>query len=134
MERNPYPITEAVVRQRREAATTHGGQSEYQIRSKARAHRRRLMRQMNLRIGDLDGIALGYLDGWARAQAVVDILGEHFSERGLIDAEGNPLPSLRVYFTGLNSARLALNRLAEHLERHDGGGEALEDYVVERYG
>jgi hypothetical protein len=57
-ERKPYPITDAVVRQRTDAATRHGGRSESQISASARAHKRRLMRQMNLRIGDLDGIAL----------------------------------------------------------------------------
>lgn len=93
-----YPITSAVVEQRRQAATVHGAKSEHQIRSVARAHKRRLMRQMSMRLGDLDGIALGYLDGWARAWAKVTLLDEHFAEHGLV-APGGTDATLRVYFT-----------------------------------
>ena len=124
-EARPYPITEAVVRQRTEAATRHGAKSEVQIRAVARSHKRRLMRQMNLRIGDLDGIAAGYLDGWARAWAKVTLLDEHFAQNGLI-APGGTDATLRVYFTAVNTSRLQLQRLSEHLARYATSGEDLD--------
>jgi hypothetical protein len=88
-----------------------------------------------MRIGDLDGIALGYVDGWARSQAKITILDEHFERQGLVDAEGNVDAAMRVYFTAINSARLALNRLSEHLAKHGvAGGESLQDYIDAEYG
>ena len=128
-----YPISEAVVEQRRVAATVHGAKSEHQIRSVARAHKRRLMRQMGMRICDLDGITLAYLDGWARAWAKVTLLDEHFAEHGLI-APGGTDALLRVYFTALNTSRLQLQRLSEHLARHGTGTEDLDDYIDQAYG
>jgi len=133
-ETRSYPITEAVVRQRTEAATRHGGRSESQISASARAHKRRLMRQMNLRIGDLDGISLALVDGWARSHAVVTILTEHYTRNGLFRADGDVDPSLRTFFTGINSSRLQLQRLAEHMAKVGGQGDALADYIDAEYG
>lgn len=133
-ESEPYLISEAVVRQRTEAATRHGGQSETQIRSVARAHKRRFLRQTGLRIGDLDGVALALIDNWSRAQGKVTILDDFYSENGLV-SEGEVDPSLRVYFTGINSARMALGKLAEHLTSLDASrGETLEGYIDQTYG
>src|SRR3970040_2787736 len=113
-ERKTYPITEAVIRQRTDAATRHGGRSQNQITATARAHKRRLMRQMSMKIGDLDGISLALVDGWARAHAVVTILTQHYTQNGLFRPDGEVDPSLRTFFTGINSSRLQLQRLAEH--------------------
>jgi hypothetical protein len=129
-----YTVTPAVVEQRRAAATRHGGRSDSQIGASARAHRRRLMRQMNLRIGDLDGIALGLLDGWARAHAVVTILTDHYQANGLFLPSGEVDPSLRTFFTGINSTRLQLQRLADHLARVGGHEDALAGYIDAEYG
>jgi hypothetical protein len=131
--RAPYPVSEAVVRQRTDAATRHGGQSENRIKAVARAHKRRFLRQTGLKIGDLDGISLGLIDNWARAQSKVTILDEFFSEQGLI-RNGEIDGALRVYFTGVNSARMALGRLAEHLAKAGEQTEDLDDYIDAAYG
>ena len=83
------------------------------------------MRQTDLKIGDLDGISLAFVDGWARAHAVVTILTEHYTEHGLFRADGEVDPSLRTFFTGINSCRLQLQRLAEHLAKVGQRGETL---------
>jgi hypothetical protein len=98
-ERKHYSVSEAVVEQRRNAATRHGGQSEHRIKAVARAHKRRFLRQTGLKIADLDGIALGLIDNWARAQSKVSILDEFFSEQGLV-REGEVDPALRVTSPG----------------------------------
>lgn len=54
-------------------AVQHGGFSERQVVSRARARRRRFLRHIGLRAGDLDAIARAYLDTWARAAARVDL-------------------------------------------------------------
>ena len=92
------------------------------------------MRQTGLKIGDLDGIALAFVDGWARSHAVVTILTEHYTQHGLFRADGDVDPSLRTFFTGINSCRLQLQRLAEHLAKVGGRGETLQDYIDAEYG
>jgi hypothetical protein len=99
------------------AAVRHGATSERQIRPAAKAQRRRFLRQNGLRAGDLDGIGRGLLDNWARAQAKVELLDAYFERHGFLDARGKPRGGVQVYFTALNSARLALARLDEHLGR-----------------
>ena len=89
---------------------------------------------MSMRIGDLDGISLALVDGWARAHAVVTILTEHYTQNGLFRPDGEVDPSLRTFFTGINSSRLQLQRLAEHLAKVGGQGETLDDYIIEQYG
>jgi hypothetical protein len=97
-------LTPAELNQRRHAATLHGGYSPIQIRSRARAHQRRFLRQIGLRASGLDAIALGYLDGWARSLARVD----------LIDAAEHPTEA-REYYAALNAARLWLAKLEARL-------------------
>jgi hypothetical protein len=133
-EKKAYPITTAVVQQRTEAATRHGATSKSRIRAVARAHKRRFLRQSGLRIADLDGIALGLIENWARAESKVSILDEFYAERGLVHG-GEVDPSLRTYFTGVNSARAALSKLADYLKDSDASrGETLEAYVEATYG
>lgn len=91
--------------QRRSAATKHGAHSPTQIRARARAHRRRFLRQIGLRASDLDAIAAGYLDGWARSLAKVD----------LFDSDERRTGELREYFAALNAARLWLGKLEARL-------------------
>jgi hypothetical protein len=74
------------------------------------------------------------LDNWARAQAKVDLLDRHFAERGFLDQAGEPVSATRLYFTALNSARLALVRLNEHMrERTRTPGAALAEYLEATY-
>ncbi len=97
------------------AAVTHGAHSPAQIAPVARAQKRRFLRRIGLRAGDLDGIGLALLDSWSRCQAKVELLDRHFAEVGFLDKQGEPQPAVRVYFVAINSARLAAVRLAEHL-------------------
>jgi hypothetical protein len=133
-EKQPYPITEAVRLQRSNASLRHGGQSEYQIRPVARAQKRRLMRQIGMRIGDLDGVANAHLDGWARAQAKVQLMDAYFQEKGFIREDGEPEPASKVYFAALNSARLSLTRFSEYMKTRAPDRDSLDDYITENYG
>ena len=45
-----------------------------------------------------------------------------------------PAPTLTLYFTAHNSARLTAGRLADHLARQgDHAGETLDDYLTANY-
>jgi len=88
-------------------ALRHGANSPSQIKRRARAHRRRFLRQIGLRASGLDAIALAYLDGWARALAKVDAYDDDPRHR-----ERDP----REYHAAMNSARLWMTRLEERLK------------------
>ena len=94
---------------------THGARSEAIVRRVGRAQKRRLCRQIGLRVSDLDGIGQGFLDGWARAQAKVELMDSYAAEHGWLDEHGNPRGLVIVYVSMLNSARLSLQRFSEHL-------------------
>ncbi|CAN5200007.1 hypothetical protein BH09ACT13_BH09ACT13_10370 [soil metagenome] len=129
-----YTVSERVIEQRQIAPLKHGARSERQIAPVARAHKRRMLRQSGLRAGDLDGVGNALLDNWSRAQAKVSLLDDFFNVHGLVDEHGEPQPAARLYFTGLNSARLALARFSEHMSRRTPSRDALSDYVIEAYG
>jgi hypothetical protein len=113
---------------------THGAHSPARIAPVARAQRRRFLRQTGLRASDLEGLGLALLDNWARAQAKVALLDDHFAEVGFLDEDGEPVPATKVYFTALNTARLALTRLNEHMrERTRQPGAALAEYLEASY-
>jgi hypothetical protein len=114
-----------------QAAVKHGATSPIQSAPVARAQRRRFLRQTGLRASDLEGIGLALLDNWARAQAKVDLLDRYFARCGFLDETGEPVPATRLYFTALNSARLALTRLSEHLKARQPDGETLADVLGE---
>jgi len=97
----------------------HGVQSESRIRPVARSQKRRLLRQIGLSSSDLDGVGRALLDNWARAQAKVELCDRHFEIRGFLDAAGEPVAATKVYFVAVNSARLALVRLREHLRAQE---------------
>lgn len=99
-----FELTPARRRQRVEAATTHGARSPSRIKARARAHRRRFLRQIGLAARDLDAIAIAYLDGWARALAKIDAYDDYGMER-------DP----REYHAALNSARLWMAKLEGRL-------------------
>lgn len=95
---------------------THGARNEARVRHVATVQKRRLLRQIGLRASDLDGIGLGYLDTWARAQAKVELMDAWSNEHGWLTEDGKPPGFVAVYFAAINSARLALGRLDEHLK------------------
>jgi len=93
----------------------HGARSEPTVRRVATVQKRRLLRQIGLRARDLDGIGQGYLDLWARAQSKVELMDAWSAEHGFITDEGKPPGFVAVYLAAVNSARLALTKLEEHL-------------------
>lgn len=97
-------LSPAQLEQRRTAALKHGARSPNQIRARARAHRRRFLRQIGLRASGLDAIARAYLDGWARALAKVDAYDAAELDR-------DP----REYHAALNAARLWMAKLEGRL-------------------
>lgn len=109
------PLTPAELVQRQAAAIRHGGHGDLTVRRVATVQKRRLLRQIGLQANQLDGIGQAYLDSWARAQAKVELMDTWAAEHGWLDAKGSPPPFVAVYFTAINSARLALARLADHM-------------------
>lgn len=91
------------------------------------------MRQLGMRIGDLDGVANGLLDNWARAQAKVTIMDDYFSVHGFIK-DGEPVAVTKIYFIALNSARLALTRFGEYQKSRTPARDVLGDYIEQTYG
>lgn len=123
-------LSPAQLEQRRAAPLQHGAYSSNQIKRRARAHRRRFLRQIGLRASGMDAIAGGYLDGWARALAKVDAYDS-------ADLERDP----REYHAALNAARLWLGKLEARLtvlglDRGKGlaRGDAARRHVAEQYG
>jgi hypothetical protein len=109
-------LSPAELKQRRVAALEHGGHSTARIRPLARAQRQRLLRLLGCRAADLDPIGRGLLGNWARAAAVLSLLDRYAAQHGFLDEDGEPRPFTRIYFTALNSERLAISRLADHLK------------------
>src|SRR5205085_9994201 len=94
--------------------------SEPQVRRMATVQKRRMLRQIGLRMHDLDAVALGYLDLWARAQSKVELYDGWAAEHGYLTAAGESPPWVKEYFAAINSARLALGKLADHLKAREG--------------
>jgi hypothetical protein len=107
--------TSAELEQRQNAAVKHGVTSPNENRRQSDHSSATVSEQNALRVGDLDAIGRARLDGWARAQAKCELLDRYFSEHGLFNDKGEPRPAAAIYFTALNSARLALTKLEEHL-------------------
>ena len=109
-------LSPAQLEQRRLARTRHGAKSEVQIQAKARAHRRRFLRQAGLRAGDLDVVTRGYLDLYARGLAALDLRDAAEA------AQANP----RDYWWAYQSVRRALDKLGPLLAARDdpAGGDA----------
>ena len=114
-----------------ELSVRHGASSERRIAPVARAHRRRVLRQLRLRASDLDPLARGYLDLYARTLAKVELLDAYFAEHGLLTASGEPQGGARFYVSLVNSARLALSRLEAHLASRDPAVAGIEALIVE---
>ena len=108
-------LTGAQLAQREQAAQKHGAHSKAVVRREAAVVQRRLLRQAGLRVADLDGLGLAYLHSWAAAQAKVELLDRWADEHGFIDDEGNLPGWTTFYLAALNSARLSLAKLEDHL-------------------
>jgi hypothetical protein len=127
-------MTAAELEQRRTAPLKHGGSSPTEIDVKAATVRRRFLTQNALRVSDLDALGRARLDGWARPQAKAELLDRYFAEHGLLDESGIPRPAAAIYFTALNSARLALTKLEEHLRTRVRPPEAdLDAHLTTTY-
>lgn len=75
-----------------------------------------MLRRIGLRASDLDGLALGYLDAWARCAAKVELLDRHIEKHGLVNAEGEVPGFMSLYVSLINSARLSLAKLDDRLK------------------
>jgi hypothetical protein len=104
---------------------THGATSERQIRPRAANHRRRVLRQLRLRAGDLDAVGLAYLDSYVRLIAKVDLVDTFLDENPMIRADGSLQPCMALYVSLVNSSRLALVRLEDHLRGRQLGPDPL---------
>jgi hypothetical protein len=116
-------LTEAQIEQRRKARTNHGGYSAHQIKPIAQAVKRRFLRQNGLKIGDLSGVQLAYLDTYARCMAKVQLIDVHVGARGerMLSNGGEPDPAMKLYVSLFNSARLSMAKLEESLQISSGG-------------
>lgn len=121
-------VTPAQREQRRVAATTHGATSPTQIKARARAHRRRLLRRAGLRATDLDAVANELLTHWARGVAQLEL-----REAGGVD-------SGRDYWVAYNATRRTLEKLQARLrelgidERKDDPFAALSEHLASKDG
>ena len=71
------------------AAVTHGAQSR-RVATRASVEKRRLLRALGLRQGDLGPIGRGLLDNYARIRSKLLLLDLYFEEKGMLDSRGNP--------------------------------------------
>jgi hypothetical protein len=113
-------------------AVRHGAHSEPVVRREARTHKRRLLRQIGLRLSDLDGVGQGYLDVWARSASKVALFDRYMDEHGLVQENGQPWGFMALYVSLLNASRLSLTRLEAHLQTRRGPS-ALERHLAEHY-
>lgn len=111
-----------------EWALKHGATSENQIRPLARNHRRRLLRQIGLRAGDLDPVGRAHLEHYCRLAAKIVLLDRYFDEQGFLDPEGRPQPSAELYVRLHRAALSALGKLEAHLETRT---PTLEEQLAE---
>jgi hypothetical protein len=116
-------------------SVVHGAASERYVRPLAKNHRRRVLRALGLRAGELDPIGRAYLTHYSRDIAKIDLLDRYYDQHGLLLPDGRPQKSTSLYVQLSNSARQHLAKLEQHLRQtgHDPV-EALNAYVRETYG
>ncbi len=115
-------------------AVKGGWTSERQIAPRAANHRRRLLRQLRLSPKDLDPVGRGLLDLYVRTASKIALIDDYLAREGMLTKSGNVRPCMKVYVSLVNSSRLALTRLEEHLrERRRDPGSALRDYLEAEY-
>ena len=64
----------------------------------------------------------------------LSLLDDWYDVHGIVRESGEPEPTLSVYVTTLNSARLTARHLSEHMARRGVQGEDLDTYIIEQYG
>ena len=129
-----YTVTAAVVEQRRAAGTAHGTRSEVLVRDAARAQKRRILRRLGVRASELDAVSVVFVDVLARSLALAGMLDRFYIGRGVVREDGQGEPTLSVYLSALNQARLTAAKLAEHMARQGVSGDDLHDYIEAEYG
>lgn len=95
----------------------HGVHSERRIGPRAARQKRAFLRRSGLRLRDLDPVARGLVDLYSRSLAKTQTLDAFFEENGILDEKGRPRPPAQIYFTSINTTRLCLCRLEEHLRK-----------------
>ena len=100
----------------------------------ARSKKRLILRRLGRQARELDAVAAVLVDVLARFVAKVELLDRFYEGRGIVLEGGEAQPTLSVYFSALNGARLTAGRLAEHLARQGSPAEDLEGYIIEHYG
>ena len=128
-----YTVSAAVVEQRRAAATVHGVRSDVHVGNVARAQKRRILRRLGVRAADLDAVSAVYVDVLARSLAKAVMLDSYYAERGIVRPDGQGEPTLALYMSALNQARLTAGKLAEHMSRQGVTGDDLHDYIDSEY-
>ena len=118
---------------KRQAPAFHGLTSERKFRPVAKNQKRTLLRKLGVRGGDLDAVAAVYVDVLARALAKIQLLDEYYAVHGIVRADGQGEPTLPIYGSMLNQARLTAWKLAEHMAREGQQGPSLEDYIDSTY-
>jgi hypothetical protein len=122
-------LSDAQIRQRREAATRHGAKSGSAVAARAKTIELRFLREQRLKRSDLDGLALGYLRGYSSAMAKVGLYDDH-----------SDLAGSREYVSALNAGRLWLAKLEQRLRvlgrdrAQPAAGSALRDHLERTYG
>ena len=96
-------------------AASHGASSERHIRTRAARLRRNVLRQLRLRVADLDPIGRQYLDQVVRLRTRVEFVDEYLDAHGMIREDGEVEPVTKLYTSLHNSLRLATARLDDHL-------------------
>jgi hypothetical protein len=114
-------------------ALRHGAQSERQIGPRATREKRRILRQIGVRLSELDGVGKALVHNWSRAAAALALMDEYAAENGWLTPSGQPKGFARLYVSMLNSERLALKAMQEHLRiRQSDPSAALADYLASK--
>jgi hypothetical protein len=116
-----------------EVALRHGARSERQIGPRATREKRRILRQIGLRLSELDGVGEALVHNWARASAALALMDEFAAEKGWLTPSGQPKGFARLYVSMLNSERLALKAMQEHIRvRMRDPTRELHEYLEAR--
>ena len=94
----------------------HGARSEPRVKQLALNKRRTLLRHLGLRQEQLDGIGRAHLKDWSMAAAVAELYFDHLDANGLVDESGEGPGYMKTWLAAVNSSRLCLVKLAEHLK------------------
>jgi hypothetical protein len=112
-------------------SAANGSRSDVQIKSAARAHRRRFLRRAGLRASDLDPILAEYLEHVARGKAILTL---REASQEAIGTES------RDYWVSFNAVTRAVRELERRMKElgldraTPAPGRSLEAHVRERYG